>query len=118
MRLTRTDRSLVDERWVSTTLAPETSAKLDNGHICRPGRPKAEPGSTSLSANASVRCEQSRPRLTAGVTSEFVASSLIASLSQRSPPVLDCIGFEVRGNAFRTAVAALDGVTMRSNDTP
>ena len=54
MRLTRTDRGLVDGRWFSTTL----------------------------------------------------------------PPMLDFIGFEVRGNAFRAAVAALDGVTMRSNDTP
>ena len=54
MRLTRTDRGLVDGRWFSTTL----------------------------------------------------------------PPMLDFIGFEVRGNAFRAAVAALGGVRMRSTEAP
>ena len=54
MRLTRTDRGLVDEWWFSITL----------------------------------------------------------------PPKLDFIGFEVRGNAFRAAVAALDGVPMRSTEAP
>ena len=32
--------------------------------------------------------------------------------------MLDFIGFEVRGNAFRAAVAAPGGVAMRSTGTP
>ncbi len=80
-----------------------------NEHSRRPGRPKAEPGSTRISAVISICCEHSRPRLKAGATTAFFDDFVIQSLFCRGLP-----GQGVRQNTWQCHCVAGSSVGTSS----